>query len=68
MKPMGTNQMQAAMKELQDSIVILARIERTDGGRGEPAQVDSQSEKLWLRIDKNMGEISEKLNRLIGPR
>jgi hypothetical protein len=39
----GNEQMQAAVKELQDSMVILAHLK------------------------KNLAEITEKLNRLIGP-
>ena len=40
---MGNEQMQAAIKELQDAIMVMAQIE------------------------KNLAEIREKLNRLIGP-
>ncbi len=40
---MGNEQMRAAIKELQDAIVVMAQIE------------------------KNLAEIREKLDRLIGP-
>jgi hypothetical protein len=32
----------------------------------EPLQPDSRSEELQRRIEKNLAEINEKLNRLIG--
>jgi hypothetical protein len=65
---MGNEKMQAAMKELQDSMVILAHIERTRSVSRELAQASNRSEKLRLRIEKHLAEITEKLNRLIGPR
>jgi hypothetical protein len=64
---MGNEQMQAAMKELQDSMVILARIEKKQRVSRELAQLDSLSDKFRLRTEKNLAEITEKLNRLIGP-
>jgi hypothetical protein len=64
---MSNEGMQAAMKELQESMVILAHIERTRSAGRELAPPSVQSEQLWLRIEKNLAEITEKLNRLIGP-
>jgi hypothetical protein len=46
---------------------ILAHIDKMQIAKREPAQPDSRSEKLWLRIEKNLAETTEKLNRLIGP-
>jgi hypothetical protein len=64
---MGNEQMQAAMKELQEAMLILAHIEKTQSVSHELAQPDSRSEELQRRIEKNLAEITEKLNRLIGP-
>jgi hypothetical protein len=65
---MSNDRMQAATKKLQDSMAILAHIEKTQSVSPEAAQDGTQSEKLQWRIEKNLAEISEKLNRLIGPR
>jgi hypothetical protein len=64
---MGNEQMQAAMKDLQDSMAILASIERAQSVSREVAPPSIRSEKLRRRIEKNLAEITEKLNRLIGP-
>jgi len=64
---MSSRQMQAANKELQEAMAILAHIGETRSVDREYAQPDCRSEKLRLRIEKNLAEISEKLNRLIGP-
>jgi hypothetical protein len=64
---MGNEQMQAAKKALQDSMAILAHIEPTQRLNHQPAQPSIRSEELRRRIDKNLAEITEKLNRLIGP-
>jgi transcription elongation GreA/GreB family factor len=64
---MSSERMQAAMKELQESMVILAHIEKTRSAGRDLAQPDSRSEELQRRIEKNLAEITEKLNRLIGP-
>jgi hypothetical protein len=64
---MCNQQMQAAMQDLQEAMSLLGRIEKR---RNQPVLNRSaldRSEKLRLRIDKNLAEISEKLNRLIGP-
>jgi hypothetical protein len=64
---MSSEQMQGAMKELQESMMILAHIEKTQSVDRELAPPSVESEKLRLRIEKNLAEIAEKLNRLIGP-
>jgi hypothetical protein len=48
--------MQAAIKELQETMVVLAHIETA---QSEP--ILDRSEKLRLRIEKNLAEITEKL-------
>ena len=60
--------MQAAIKELQDTMVLMAHIEKTQREH-IPQQVEFpiESEKLRLRIKKNLAEIREKLNFLIAP-
>jgi len=65
--PMSNEPMQSAIKELQDTVSILAHIDEMQSADREPAQHDSRSEKLQRRIEKNLAEITEKLNRLIGP-
>ncbi len=59
--------MQSAIKELQETMGILARIDEMQSAKHEPLQRDSRSEELRRRIEKNLAEITEKLNRLIGP-
>lgn len=58
--PMGNEQMQAAMKELQDARVVMAHIER--------AQSEHIRELVDFRIrtETNLAEITDKLNGLIG--
>jgi len=59
-KPMGNEQMQAAIKELQEAMVVMAHIEK------------KQSEHIKdlmdfrLRTEENLAEITDKLNGLIG--
>jgi hypothetical protein len=65
--PMSNERMQSAMKELRESMAILAHIERTQSLSRELGPPSTQSENLHLRIEKNLAEITEKLNRLIGP-
>jgi len=66
---MGNNQMQTAMKELQEAMVIMDGIEKKRRKRFRTQSDKSRvrSEKLQLGIEKNLAEITEKLNRLIGP-
>jgi endonuclease III len=64
---MSSEQMQSAMKELQESMAVLARIDKMQSVSPDAVQESIESEKLQRRIQKNLAEISEKLNRLIGP-
>jgi hypothetical protein len=64
---MSNDQMQVAAKKLQDSVAILARVDKMQIASPEAVQERIESEKLQLRIEKNLAEITEKLNRLIGP-
>jgi hypothetical protein len=48
-------------------MVILTHIDKVPRVKRGLAQPNIQSEKLWARIDKNLAEITEKLNRLTGP-
>jgi hypothetical protein len=48
-------------------MAILAHIERTQSVSRDLGTPRVRSEKLRLRIEKNLAEITEKLNRLIGP-
>jgi hypothetical protein len=66
--PSDGGPMQAAIKGLQETSIILAHIDKMQMVKHEQAQVDERSEKLQLRIEKNLAEIREKLDRLIGPR
>jgi len=59
--------MRAAIKKLQETSSILAQIDKMRMTKLESAQLDERSEKLQLRIERNLKEITEKLNRLIGP-
>ena len=58
------------MKELQEAAVVLNDIEkkRRRKVRTESDKSRIRSEELRLKTEKNLTEISEKLNRLIGPR
>jgi hypothetical protein len=62
---MSSEQMQAAIKQLQEATFILSQIDTKQGVSPEIGPPGVRSETLWLRIDKNMAEITEKLNRLI---
>ena len=59
-----------AMKELQEAVVVLNDIEkkRRRKVRTESDKSRIRSEELRLKTEKNLAEISEKLNRLIVPR
>ena len=58
------------MKELQEAVVVLNDIEkkRRRKVRTESDKSRIRSEELRLKTEKNLAEISEKLNRLIVPR
>jgi hypothetical protein len=64
---MGNEQMQSVIRKLQETTHILSHIDKTRSVSPEFAQFHIQSEKNRLRIEKNLAEIREKLNRLIGP-
>jgi hypothetical protein len=59
-KPMGNEQMQAAIKELQDTMVVMAHIEKTQ------SEHIRDLVQFRLRTEQNMAEITDKLNGLIG--
>jgi hypothetical protein len=65
--PMSNEPMHSVIKDLQDATIVLAHIEQMRSVDRDFAPPDNQSEKLRARIDKNLAEITEKLNRLIGP-
>lgn len=59
-RPMSNEQMQAAIKELQDAVVVMAHIEKK--------QSDHINDLIdfRLRTETNLAEITDKLNGLIG--
>jgi hypothetical protein len=64
---MGNEQMQAAIKELQETMVVMAHIEKTQSEHiRDLVQFRIQSEKFRLRTEENLAEITDKLNGLIG--
>jgi hypothetical protein len=71
---MSSEQMQSAIKELQDTMVVMAHIEKVQSEHiSELVDFRIQSEKLRLqseefrrRTDENLAEITDKLNGLIG--
>jgi hypothetical protein len=65
--PMSSDQMQAAIKELQDTMVVMAHIEKIQSEHIRDLVVFRvQSEKFQFRIKENLAEITDKLNGLIG--
>ena len=72
--PMGNEQMQAAIKELQDTMVVMAHIEKRQSEhiselvefRIQSEKLQLQSEKFRIRTEQNLTEIADKLNGLIG--
>ena len=58
--PMGNERMQAAIKELQDAMVVMAHIEKTQSEHIRDL-VDFR-----IRTETNLAEITDKLNGLIG--
>jgi hypothetical protein len=72
--PMSSEQMQSAIKELQDTMIVIAHIEKRQSEhisellefRAESEKLQMQSEKFRLRTEQNLAEITDKLNGLIG--
>jgi hypothetical protein len=65
--PMSSEQMQSAIKELQETMVVMAHIEKTQSEHiRDLVQFRVQSEKFRLRTEQNLAEITDKLNGLIG--
>ncbi len=66
--------MQSAIKELQETMVVMAHIEKTQSEhiqelihfRIQSEKFRMQSEEFRRRTDENMAEITDKLNGLIG--
>ncbi len=57
---MGNEQMQAALKELQETMVVMAHIEKTQ------SEHINDLLRFQLRTEQNLAEITDKLNGLIG--
>jgi len=59
-KPMSGEQMRDAIRELQDTLVVMALIEKT--------QTEHLRDLVQFRIrtEQNLAEITDKLNGLIG--
>ncbi len=59
--------MQAAITELQETVVVMAHIEKKQTEHiNELVQFRIESEKFRLRTEENLAEITDKLNGLIG--
>jgi len=59
--------MQSAIKDLQDTMVVMAHIEKTSSEHVKDlVQFRIESEKFRLRTEQNLAEITDKLNGLIG--
>jgi hypothetical protein len=66
-KPMSGEQMRDAIRELQDTLVVMALIEKTQTEHlRDLVQFRIQSERFRLRTEENLAEITDKLNGLIG--
>lgn len=64
---MSSEQMKSAIKELQETMVVMAHIEKTQSEHiRDLVQFRVQSEKFRLRTKQNLAEITDKLNGLIG--
>ncbi|HTC34009.1 MAG TPA: hypothetical protein VK724_11595 [Bryobacteraceae bacterium] len=64
---MSSEQMQSAIKELQDTMIVMAHIEKRQSEHiSELVDFRIQSEKFRLRTEENLAEITDKLNGLIG--
>ena len=72
--PMSSEQMQSAIKDLQDTMIVMAHIEKRQSEhvsellefRIQSEKLQMQSEKFRLRTEQNLAEITDKLNGLIG--
>jgi hypothetical protein len=72
--PMSSEQMQAAIQELQDTMVVMAHIEKRQSEhiselidfRIQSERLRIESEKFRKRTEENLSEITDKLNGLIG--
>ncbi|MGP0074325.1 MAG: hypothetical protein ACLPWF_20615 [Bryobacteraceae bacterium] len=72
--PMSSEQMQAAIKELQETMVVMAHIEKKQSEhirdlvdfRIQSEKLQIQSEAFRKRTEENLAEITDKLNGLIG--
>ncbi len=71
---MSSEQMQSAIKELQDTMIVMAHIEKRQSEhigelvdfRIQSEKLQMQSEKFRVRTEENLAEITDKLNGLIG--
>lgn len=64
---MSNEQMQTVVRELQESMVVMAHIEKIQSEHiRELIEFRVQSEKFRLRTEENLAEITDKLNGLIG--
>ena len=71
--PMSSEQMQAAIKELQETMVVMAHIEKKQSEhirdlvdfRIQSEKLQIQSEAFRKRTEENLAEITDKLNGLI---
>jgi hypothetical protein len=71
---MSSEQMQTAIKELQETMVVMAHIERRQTEhirellefRIQSEKLQIQSETFRKRTEENLAEITDKLNGLIG--
>jgi hypothetical protein len=57
---MDNEQMQAAIKDLQDAVVVMAHIEK------QQSEHTRELRQFQHRTEKNLAEITDKLNGLIG--
>jgi len=57
---MNNEQMQAAIKELQDTVIVMAHIEKRQ------SEVLKDLVEFRSRTERNLAEITDKLNGLIG--
>jgi hypothetical protein len=65
--PMSSEPMQAAIKELQETMVVMAYIEKTQTEHiKDLVQFRIQSDRFRIRTEENLAEITDKLNGLIG--
>ncbi|MGA2214288.1 MAG: hypothetical protein ABSH31_13525 [Bryobacteraceae bacterium] len=71
---MSSEQMQSAIKELQDTMIVMAHIEKIQSEhiqelvqfRIQSEKLQLQSEKFRIRTEENLAEIADRLNGLIG--